>query len=175
MKFFTSDLHMSHIKILQYADRPFRDINEMHKRIIHNWNMRVKENDIVYHIGDFGMRRKVDGIIIKPSCFLEKLNGTIILIKGNHDSRNCIKTICDSMVMRMGNQSIKLVHDPKYADVNYDLNFCGHIHEEPKFSKIITPTVKQSYIINVGCDLWNFMPITFNEIFGGLTKWIKNK
>ena len=40
----------------------------------------VKENDIVYHLGDFSFGGK-DNV----EKFLKKLNGKIILVKGNHD------------------------------------------------------------------------------------------
>jgi calcineurin-like phosphoesterase family protein len=50
----------------------------MNETIINNWNEVVNPDDKVFHLGDFCFG--------DPTPFLEKLNGEIILIKGNHDS-----------------------------------------------------------------------------------------
>jgi calcineurin-like phosphoesterase family protein len=44
--------------------------------------MQVHENDIVYVLGDFIMGKKLDDVI----KILNKLNGRIHLILGNHDT-----------------------------------------------------------------------------------------
>ena len=38
MVFFTSDLHLGHEKIIELTGRPFRDVNEMNRVIIENFN-----------------------------------------------------------------------------------------------------------------------------------------
>ena len=42
------------MNIIEYCNRPFKDTNEMNEYIIQKWNSVVKENDIVYHLGDVG-------------------------------------------------------------------------------------------------------------------------
>ena len=73
---FTSDTHFSHEKTRIKAARPFNNTNEMDKEIIKQWNEIVKPNDIVYHLGDFG---NLD--------MLNKLNGKIRLVMGNHERK----------------------------------------------------------------------------------------
>ena len=54
MKFCTSDTHFFHDSLLgtnKFAPRPFNNVNEMNQTIINNWNDKVGENDIVYHLG----------------------------------------------------------------------------------------------------------------------------
>lgn len=172
MIFFTGDLHLNHSNIIAYANRPFDNVMDMNDTMIKHWNEKVKNNDTVFVIGDFGFRMKIGNQIIKPSAFWNySLNGKKILINGNHDSHNDIKSIIESMVIQYGGEKIKLVHDPKYADKKYKFNFCCHTHKQPIFQKINS---SESYIINVGVDLWNFYPITYNEIMHKFSLWRKS-
>src|ERR1700690_2381531 len=78
-RWFTSDLHFGHNNIIRYCQRPFRDVHEMHNAMIQTWNETVKEGDEVYVVGDFSLSARY--------CkeFLPRLNGTKILVVGNHD------------------------------------------------------------------------------------------
>lgn len=80
MIFFTSDLHIGHKNILTYCNRPFETLEAMHDYIIKQWNSQVSKDDTVYVLGDFSLNPKWSGIIIP------QLNGTKILISGNHDA-----------------------------------------------------------------------------------------
>ena len=82
--FLTSDTHFNHLNILRYESetRPFSSIEEMNEAIIANWNSVVSPEDTVYHLGDFFMGR-YDAI----EDILDRLNGTIKLIRGNHDTK----------------------------------------------------------------------------------------
>lgn len=78
--FFTSDQHFGHTNIIKYCNRPFSDINQMDAALISNWNQKISSDDLCYVLGDFafaGLGRIYD--------ILEQLNGTKILIRGNHD------------------------------------------------------------------------------------------
>ena len=80
--FFTSDTHFNHMNIISYCQRPFRDIHEMNETIIVNWNNAVAPDDIVFHLGDFCL-----GGANEWNRILDRLNGRIYLILGNHDIR----------------------------------------------------------------------------------------
>jgi calcineurin-like phosphoesterase family protein len=81
-EFITSDTHYFHKNIIQYSNRPFRDLNDMHFWLIDNWNYIVGKGDVVYHLGDFFFSTRPEEI----DSILGQLNGKIRLIKGNHDS-----------------------------------------------------------------------------------------
>ena len=53
MKYYTSDIHFGHNKIIDFEKRPFKSIEEMDNTIINNWNNKVKSTDEVYILGDF--------------------------------------------------------------------------------------------------------------------------
>ena len=79
--FFTSDTHFGHANIIKFCNRPFTGVEEMNEALVENWNKKVKPGDLVYHLGDFSM--KIDKF--QSLKYLERLNGNIEFIPGNHD------------------------------------------------------------------------------------------
>jgi calcineurin-like phosphoesterase family protein len=55
-----SDTHFDHQNIIKYCHRPFRDVRQMNKAMMRNWNNTVKARDTVYFLGDwtYGRRHK---------------------------------------------------------------------------------------------------------------------
>jgi len=78
--YFTSDWHVFHKNCIKFDNRPFRDIEHMHRVLINNYNACVPESGVCYFLGDFGM-----GPSGEVKDFLSKLNGTKVLVRGNHD------------------------------------------------------------------------------------------
>ena len=78
--FFGSDFHFGHQNILNYCSRPYRDLEEMHLAIVSIWNNTVTPEDTVYVLGDFSLNPKW------AELMLPQMNGTKILIPGNHDA-----------------------------------------------------------------------------------------
>lgn len=161
---FTSDYHLGHANIIKYCNRPFRDVEHMNKTIIRNHNERVKEGDIVFHIGDFCFRnssggKEGEGGITRATEWENELNGKIIHVKGNHDGSNSIKTIIQGILINYCGEDVYLVHKPEHYNPKYKINFVGHVHtawhswEKP-----------ESKLINVGVDMNKFMPLTFQEV-----------
>ena len=177
---FTADPHFGHSNIIKYTGRPYKNVTDMNSALIKNWNKRVSEEDIVYLLGDACFRnskggKKGEGLTYKPSHYLSELNGTIVIIMGNHDKNNGVKSLLQMAVIKYGPHYIHCVHDPKNYDPRFGINFVGHIHEKWKFKRVINPQ-DDTYtdLINVGVDQWNFQPVTFEEIFKQYKKWVKN-
>jgi calcineurin-like phosphoesterase family protein len=178
---FTSDLHLGHANIIKYCHRPFKDIEEMNETIITNWNSRVKDGDLVFHVGDFCFKNSKggkpgEGMQNKASHWRERLNGDIIFIKGNHDRNNSVKSIIERIVVKYGPHYICLVHNPENYDIHFAMNFVGHVHEKWKFRRMFNP-MDNKYIdlINVGVDVWGFFPRTFEEIYKEYKRWSKQE
>ena len=88
-KFFTSDLHFFHSNILKFTSRPFNDLDEMHQDIVDQWNAHIARGDIVYHLGDLSFLKAKKMEDQKPLYeILNQLNGSIVMLKGNHDYSN---------------------------------------------------------------------------------------
>ena len=81
--FFTSDTHFNHTNILRYCNRPFKTVGQMNETIITNWNNVVGPDDVIFHLGDFCL-----GGAEEWNKILDRLNGRIYLVLGNHDIKN---------------------------------------------------------------------------------------
>ena len=74
MVYFTSDTHFGSIRALAFSKRPFSSVEEMNHTLVTNWNKKVTDDDVVYHLGDFGNRE-----------YASVLNGKIIFLPGNYE------------------------------------------------------------------------------------------
>jgi calcineurin-like phosphoesterase family protein len=79
-RFFTSDTHFGHERIISLCNRPFSSVEEMNEVMIERWNQVVKPYDIVYHMGDVAL-----GKIAESLPLVGRLNGIKKLVPGNHD------------------------------------------------------------------------------------------
>lgn len=170
MIFFTSDTHFGHANIIQYCNRPFTDINHMNEMMIEKWNAVVGPGDTVYHLGDFSMGPK-DNVNLR-----KRLNGKVILIKGNHDRKDHVHLaagfdeIHRRLEIEVDKYKLYLAHIPIHLDPGtrwyptelktsppeyYDYFLCGHVHTEWK---------RQGKTINVGVDVSNFTPLTLAQL-----------
>ena len=90
MKYFTSDPHWHHKKIVEITDRKDVVTQEEHtKWLIDLWNKQVTNNDQVYLLGDVSFATKYE--LIKE--VFNQLNGQIFVVKGNHDRSEMLKKI----------------------------------------------------------------------------------
>lgn len=83
--FFTSDTHFFHQNILKYcpSTRKYANVQEMNEAIVADWNSKVASGDTVFHLGDMSFGRPAE-----TEEILNRLNGRIVLIRGNHDPKN---------------------------------------------------------------------------------------
>ena len=79
----TSDFHLFHANIIRYSNRPFKDVDEMNETIIQNYNLTIKDDDMVIHLGDLsaGLKKRQNEL----KALLQRLKGKKILLRGNHD------------------------------------------------------------------------------------------
>lgn len=158
---FTSDTHFHHKKILDFENRPYATVEVMTEDMINKWNEQVDENDIVYHLGDFCL-----GDYDQTVNILQRLNGKIRLIKGNHDYSKTWSKINKLDLLdeyhevgteiKHNKHSMWLTHYPMEIGLRpRKWSISGHLHSEPN-----------SYLnqLNVGVD----SPIFKHKPFGEL-------
>lgn len=138
--YITADQHFFHGNIIKYCNRPFDSYQEMNEVMIKKWNEVVGKNDIVIHLGDFAFRNKAS--LIRP-----RLNGIIILIRGNHDLN--LKNE-DGFIIVEGTLSIGdfiLSHRPllKGEIPVGKTNVFGHIHHQPAYTGICVCVEQTDY------------------------------
>lgn len=169
---FTSDFHLGHANIIRYCNRPFKSLEEMNQTIIDNCNAKIKDDDLVYFLGDFCFKnsrggKPGEGDLPKAAFYQKQFKGKWIYLKGNHDRNNSLKAQIDRLVIEFGGHRINLVHNPQFANSKYSLNLVGHIHEK----WLIKRLSDTSLMYNVGVDVHKFGPIDFDDIQRDLSKW----
>ena len=105
----TSDLHFGHKNIMSFCpqtrERFRNDVSYMNEAMVTEWNDKVSPEDTVYILGDVAFMSGSDA-----GRTVNRLNGTKILIEGNHDR----KTLMD---VNFRNEFAE-VH--KYLDITYN-------------------------------------------------------
>ena len=179
--FFTSDLHFGHENVIRFDNRPFDTVEEMDEEMIKRWNAKVGKGDIVYVLGDFIWKAATNEAV----SIIRRLNGQIILIKGNHDRflHNAaakkalagIKDYDDICVTLEDGTTRRCILShyfiPFYNGHRYQaIHLHGHSHlteEAAEEVRITTELNEKGYdlkIYNVGCMYWNYTPVTLDEI-----------
>ena len=162
----TADLHLNHVNIIEASYCPerlktFGNLENMNQELILRWNSRVRSGDTVILVGDAVMGR-----VSEAEDLIRQLNGSIILIEGNHDrSPKARRMMLESRLLEIhrriefevdGIGKILVQHHPaKELCSDYALFICGHIHQHWRVSE---------KMINVGVDVWNYQPVTLSEI-----------
>lgn len=179
--FFTSDLHFGHQNIIRFDNRPFKNVEEMDEELIRRWNEKVEKDDLVYVLGDLFWNGDCNFV----QNTLKRLNGQIILIKGNHDrwlhnagNKKLLAGIkdYDDIKVTLKDGTIKrciLSHYfmPFYnGHFNNAIHLHGHSHTtkesdmEFKITKYLNENGYPNEIYNVGCMYYDYAPVTLDEI-----------
>lgn len=169
--YFCSDTHFSHKRIVELSRRPFPSLEAMEDAIVENWNSRVTSGDTVYHLGDFSFGPK--DVQAKN---VARLNGKITLVRGNHDgSAKRMKSMGFHAVVdeaeyvdELGGHQWYLAHKPWWqmrdGIIGPRRQLCGHVHNDWRRLTQIEGAEVVYDIINVGVDVWDFTPRTFQEL-----------
>lgn len=191
--YFTSDLHFGHFNVINYCNRPYKNIDEMTKDLIKIWNETVNDGDTVYVLGDFSLNKKWSAQIVPL------LKGNKILVSGNHDytfkhnpkktsglsiqehderyKRRCNeyiqygwKGVHQELSLKLKDGTNVLLHHLPYAtkkEVGYDQRY---LDLRPKDEGMILlhghlhgRYKKFNNMIDVGFDVWN-KPVSEDEI-----------
>lgn len=183
MIYVTADSHFGHKKIIDYEERPFTSANEMAASMIYFWNATVRYEDTVIHLGDFSLLPPEETIAI---C--RGLNGSIILINGNHDHRTRSFWEDRAGILKWFKRpqyldGIWLTHQVDWTEPydpririgklehiqiqEEDTVLHGHVHGKTK---------QQGQFINCGVDAWDYMPVPLEAILpravNKIQKWI---
>ena len=127
--FFFSDPHFGHTNIIKFQNRPFRTVTEMDEKIILNWNTVVNHDDHVFLLGDISVHD-----LDKTKSMLDRLNGKISLIMGNHDTYTDMLIVDRfefvSIYPMLFQEVFLLSHQPVFLTKQSPFcNIHGHTHE----------------------------------------------
>ena len=152
--FFISDLHLNHKNIIEYCNRPFKDVNKMNSALIKNWNSVVNNNDYVFFLGDFALGPK--------ECFakfFKCLNGKKIFLFGNHDHFST-SFVEDCGALFVTKKPMSFCYNSKeyflsHAPKDVERNIHGHVHNNRENDK---------NHFNVSAEAIDYKPINIKKI-----------
>lgn len=186
--FVTADTHFGQVRTLELSRRPFSNVTIMDVTMITNWNNTVGPDDVVVHLGDFGLTNR--WYLVDGQTLLQDLNGrAIYFVPGNYDTPEVLDVLrqdprvvitepnttlnfvlmhADMLPHGITTQAIKLVHEPERADDPMAFYLYGHVHQ--------LSLVKRNGL-NVGMDCHGFKPIDLDIVkfyYDAITKHYDN-
>jgi calcineurin-like phosphoesterase family protein len=156
--FLISDTHFGHVGVTQFLRidgsklRPWDNTEEMDEALVSNWNSVVSPKDKVYHLGDVVINRKA-------LSTLSRLNGELILVKGNHDIFRIDEYLTYFKDIRAYHilDNLIMSHIPIHPDSKgrFKGNIHGHLHDK---------VVGDPWYYNVSVEQINYTPIPFETV-----------
>lgn len=166
---FYSDPHFGHERIIELCGRPFENARDMNDNLVRRYNDRVSDDQTVLFVGDaFFMNFE------KSKELLNSLNGTKMLVVGNHDrsarrmAEMGFAVVAEEMFVNIAGRDVRVNHYPyrtsdeserlhsvRPARVPGEILIHGHTHS----SKKVIGTE-----IHVGVDAWDFAPASIGEV-----------
>ena len=172
--FFAADHHLGHANIINFTRndgtklRPFSSVEEHDEYIVEQHNSVVKQQDIVYLLGDLAIHTN-------QLKLLQRMNGSLRLVRGNHDIAklkyylmNGIRQIHGCKVFTpkdtKANIRIMATHVPVHPNClgNNVFNIHGHLHYRSVVNEI---GEKDNRYKCVSMEhLSNYIPISMEQI-----------
>ena len=191
---YIADCHFYHNRICSEMDRRgFSGYEEMNEHMIEQWNIKVRQKDDVFILGDFSIAKGDATVKI-----LDRLNGKLHLIIGNHDKyledrtfdRSRFRSIEHYAEIHDNGRNVILSHYPLFCykgQYRRDKSgnplvymLYGHVHNthdeslvnrfilETKETKVLSkhstvPEPIPCNMINCFCMFSDYQPMTLDE------------
>jgi calcineurin-like phosphoesterase family protein len=171
--FVTADPHFGHKNLAEVFTledrvtpaRPFTSVEEMDETLVDRWNAVVRQTDKVYLLGDVAMGRPA-------IATLARLNGTKVLVRGNHDTHRLkdyapyVKDVRACHVL----SGLLLTHIPVHPATlrRFGVNVHGHEHhnlvrEDGSIARVSDVPEDLRYL-NVSVEQTNYTPVAWEVI-----------
>jgi len=148
----------------------------MHAAIADRHNAIVRPGDLVYNLGDFGLKIKWDELL----QFRRRLTGNIYFIRGNHDSvtDEMFRRAPDAFVWVRKLETIKPKIDsiPPITLCHYAMRTWPGSHKGTYqlygHSHGMLPELPNLLAFDVGVDIpeWNFSPVSIEQVQGKMRR-----
>lgn len=169
----TSDTHFRHKNIIKLCPttRQYNDIEHMDSSLTEEWNDKIGQTDVVYHLGDVAFCSGPDAVTI-----LDKLNGMKILIIGNHDRklltgkhgaafRNMFAEVHWYHEITRNGTLICMFHNPimQWTNCHYNsIHLHGHVHGQ-------SLGMEKYRMMDVGIDATGQIAVKLDDVIASLT------
>lgn len=129
---FISDFHFGHKNVIEYCNRPFKNVNDMNDALVRNFCNTVPEGGVCFILGD----------LWDPTFLSRFANRRIILVLGNHDKPSKKRRIIQETIEKnqldvevykypiLVNKYLWCSHEPMegMSQNSPYINIHGHIH-----------------------------------------------
>jgi calcineurin-like phosphoesterase family protein len=111
--FFTSDWHIGHEGSIEYDNRPFQNVEQMHNTLVKNYNKDVPDNGVCFFLGDIGQNNTQ-----LLYSVISQLKGIKVCVLGNHDAamtsmyNSGFDLVLNSASLYIHNQRVTMSHCP---------------------------------------------------------------
>lgn len=183
-RWYISDHHLGHWNIIQYAERPFKTLAEMHDALVQFHNELVKPQDHVSFLGDLTLKR--GGRLDKEwlAAEIRRYNGHKRLYLGNHDHMP-VKHYLDACGFEKvyatwrSEEGFISSHFPLHPRSlgSATANVHGHIHQNAAYDPVVfegyadKPKPKRVVpYINVSVEAVNYRPVHIDTILTMIRK-----
>jgi calcineurin-like phosphoesterase family protein len=141
----------------------------MNEALIANWNSLVGLDDLVYHLGDFCFGREEKDFF----SIFNRLNGKIILLRGNHDKltsrygnrfleyhhSGLLETVIEGQPVVLNHYCMKVWNKSHRGTFHLYGHSHGTLGEDPN-----------SLSFDVGVDCNNYFPFSWEQVKARMAK-----
>ena len=186
-RFMIADLHLGHEKILTFSNRDgtrtrdFESVDHMHDHMVEKWNAVVREQDVVYILGDCAIKQP--GLEV-----LKRMKGSKRLIAGNHDifrTKKYLEYFKEVRACSVQVDRFIMSHIPLHPDSithRFKANVHGHLHanqvmKEFQFVSEYKPQMfpdPRYLCVSVEQPHINYTPIHFDDAISVIKERFKN-
>lgn len=183
MKFFMSDLHLYDEGLMRNCDRPFVSVEEMHFKIVSNFQNKVNGNGEIYVLGDITGKNcsnlvKNDLTKILVQMGINSPDTPFHLILGNRDVFPVqdyidmgFMSVKEIDVINIGELVTMLTHDPCMVQQRDTVALCGHVHT---LFEYVCNVQRNTLAVNVGVEVRDYTPVSEEEVIAIIknTPWV---
>lgn len=163
INWYTADTHFGHENIIMHSGRPFRSASHMDAVLLENLASRVGPQDALWIVGDFAFGPKAKDRKWLENLFARLPGAEQHLVVGNHDGEATQALPWTSVthlteVADGGGAPSVLCHYPMitwHRARKGALQLFGHVHGQWMGSR---------NAVNVGVDVWGYVPVTIRDI-----------
>lgn len=159
-RYLVSDHHFTHSNIIDYCDRPFTSVGQMHDTMLSRFHEVVGPGDVLYHLGDVAMAMRDPE---KTGEWLSRLSASAVLVRGNHDSaldpEDVDYPVVTGCVLESEDRRFYCTHRPEDAPEWWDgWVLHGHHHDNrPEEFPLVRVDERR---VNVSVELLDYRPVS---------------
>ena len=176
--YLTSDTHFGHAAVIEHVGRPFADVAAMDDAMVEIWNAVVSPRDTVWHLGDFSLGPRGTAARV-----FRRLNGSVHLVKGNHDGSDVLAcgwaSVHDVASFRVDATRLVLCHYPMLSWPGSAHNRDGRVASIMAHGHVhgtrANPRVPHLDLcrVDVGVDMRSYAPIAAETLIAEVRKAVE--